>query len=165
MEQNTSRDLLLLAAVAFGQRRYESAGSLFAAALASDDAPALLDFLDTERTLDDDGIEGIGTASDAPRSRLSEIAKSLSSAMSDPEFDSNMVSTSADASDDDDDDEDTDPNADEQEDDDDSGDPVSDDVNSSFAGEVVIPSSLSSVRDNAPRQRLVMSVDSPVRLK
>lgn len=195
MKQNlVSRDLLLLAAVAFHRQMFDKAGSLFAAAMQSADTMELL------KELDPDGVvtssiqllqpgeiaenEAItDNAGDAPRIGLSAIAKSVGDAMS-------FVSNSAvgededgDEDQDEEDDEDSasdnnDDPADDTEDDsepeDSDDDTVSDDFDPDAAGQKVIPSSLSSGAAHqgggsavaGTKIKLVMgTARSPVRVK
>lgn len=160
MKQNIARDLLLLAAVAFQQKRYDAAGNMFAAAMSSDDAQELLEHLDVEGDLKsgDEGSDdwNISESGDAPRASLAEISKSLSNAMSD------FPALSAD----DDEEDDTSEIPDEEEEDSDDAD--SDDFDEEVPGQKIIPSSLSSAHQgggSAKTVKLVMGSNSPVRIK
>lgn len=193
MKQNlVSRDLLLLAAVAFHRQMFDKAGSLFAAAMQSADTMELL------KDLDPDGVvtasiqllqpgeianeANTESAGDAPRIGLSAIAKSVGDAMS---FISNSAAGEDDGEDEDvEDDEDSasddndpaDDNEDysEPEDSDDEQDvtdSASDDFDPDAAGQKVIPSSLSSAAHQGggvvgTKIKLVMgTARSPVRVK
>lgn len=192
MKQNlVSRDLLLLAAVAFHKQLFDKAGSLFAAAMQSADVQELLQELDPEGTVSASiqihtpaGVaneaQQVGCADDAPRVGLSAIAQTIGDAMS-------FVSNSADGDDsedeEDEDDEDSASNNDpaegsedsEPEDQDDDEQDVTGPDNEDFdpdaAGQKVVPSSLSSAAHQGGgvgqvKIKLVMgSVRSPVRVK
>ena len=194
MKQNlVSRDLLLLAAVAFHKQLFDKAGSLFAASMQSADVQELLQELDPEgavtasiQLLTPSGVANeaqyANSPGDAPRIGLSAIAQSIGDAMS-------YISNSA-AGDEDED------GVDEEADDDEysesSNDPADEsddsepedlddmqdvgpfdgeDFDPEAAGQKVIPSSLSSaVRQGGgvgrTKIKLVMgSARSPVRVK
>lgn len=72
---NVARDLLVLSIQAHQNGKFADAGTLYAAALASDDAPALLAHLEQEP----EALEA--EASDTKRTSLAEIAQALSAAM------------------------------------------------------------------------------------
>ena len=163
MKQNVSRDLLLLAAVAYRQGRFDTAGSMFAASMSADDADELLSQLDVEGDLAPDG-EGTSDqgenaeTGDAPRTGLAAIASTIEDAMS------AFASTSSDEEDEED--EDLPDVEDDIEEDTDDAD--SDDFNPEVPGQKIIPSSLSSSNQGGgERQKvvLVMGSSSPVRVK
>ena len=70
---NVARDLLVLAIQAHGQKKFSDAGTLFASALASEDAPELLQHLQTP-------FEIQSESSDSKVS-LAEIARALSASI------------------------------------------------------------------------------------
>jgi hypothetical protein len=160
MKQNIARDLLLLAAVAYHEKRFDVAGEMFAASMSSSDAMELLTHLDEEGDLDLENKKDdweASESSDAPRTGLAAIAKSLTDAMSDfPAL----------AADDDEEEEESSEIEDEIEEDADDAD--SDDFNSEVPGQKYVPSSLSSANQgggNARKVTLIMSSASPVRIK
>lgn len=75
----TARDLLLLSAVAFNQNKFEDAGALFASALSAADAPELLQELNKIGQPDAEPLQTESVSSSGMT--LSQIAKSLSSAI------------------------------------------------------------------------------------
>lgn len=160
MTHSTSRDLLLLAAVAFRKGLFDKSGQLFAAALASDDAEEFLSELDTEGNLAADLADdwGTGLAGDAPRTNLARISKEIGNAMS-------LVSVSSDADAESEDEIDM-PELDNVEED---SDGASDDFSGDIPGQMVIPSSLSSSLPQGggvgKKMKLVMDPASPVRVK
>jgi len=158
MKQNIARDLLLLAAVAYRNGRYEEAGSLFATSLSSSDADELLQELDVEGDLDAEDLrpssgDWESESSDAPRAGLESISKSLADAMS------LIPSLSAD--------EEVEPSELLAEDEEDGDDAPSDDWNPGVPGQKIVPSSLSSGNHGGGPHpmRLVMGSESPVRIK
>ncbi len=158
MKQNIARDLLLLAAVAYRNGRYEDAGSLFATSMSSSDATELLQELDIEGDLGVDDLQPPSgdwesESSDAPRAGLESISKSLADAMS--------LIPSLSAS------EDVDTPDLEDEEEEDSDDAVSDDFNPGMPGQKIVPSSLSSANHGGGSRptRLVMGSKSPVGIK
>lgn len=158
-KSSTSRDLLLLAAVAFQKQRFDKAGQLFAAALSSDDAVELLTELDVEGNLEAELASdwGTGLAGDAPRTNLSAIAKEIGDAMF-------MVSMSSD----DDTESEDEVNVPDIEDEDEDSDTTSDDFGD-IPGQMVIPSSLSASQHQGGgtvrKMKLVMDHTGPVRVK
>lgn len=162
MKQNNSRDLLLLATVAFRKQKFDKAGQLFAAALCSDDADELLRELDVEGTLVKDMQDdwGTGLAGDAPRTNFAKIAGTLSDAMS------HMSLSSSD--DGEDEDEVQMPALADVEDEDSDDDDTSDDFSGDIPGQKVLTSSLSSDRQgggSTKKVRLVLGAGGPVRVK
>lgn len=160
MKQNIARDLLLLAAVAFRNNKFDNAGAMFAAAMSSEDADELISQLDVEGILKSDEASSIDNAevNDAPRVGLAAIARSLSDAMS-------YVSESSDE-DEDEDDVDLPPIEDGIEEDEDEAD--SDDLDSEVPGRFIIPSSLSSGNQgggHAVKVLLPAGVRTPIRVK
>lgn len=158
MKQIIARDLLLLAAVAYRNNQFDKSGSLFAAALASDDADELLKELDVENILGEDSQDDWGSSlsSDAPRIGLSAISAQVADAMS-------HVALSSD-----DDEEVEMPLLADIEDEDAEDDAHSDDLSDEIPGTKVLPSSLSSSHQGgggAKKVKLVLGHKGPVRVK
>lgn len=187
MKQNLAGNFLLLAAVAYRKQKFDKAGSLFAAAMQSDDVSELLSMLDPEGDIapgiilaGENADEGnTGSEGDAPRTgSLSAIARTVGDAMS---FVSNSAADEGDEEDEDessdndpaedsDDEDDSEPEDSDDEDQDDTG-TGSDDFDPDAPGQKVIPSSLSSAHQGGgavagTKIKLVMgTARSPVRVK
>lgn len=141
MKTNVARDLFLLSAVAFDNRRYDEAAKLFSACLSSDDSK---EFLQSVNVLE---IEPVVAKT---RSSLSSIARTMAGAMNSDKL---KVSLSADEDDVDsldqgnrDQGEDEDDEAMDDEDDD----IYSDEIDPMTPGQRMVLPSLSKVVDSAP---------------
>lgn len=77
MKTNVARDLFLLSAVAFSNRRYDEAAKLYSAALSSDDSKEFLQSV-TELQIDPE--------QEAPKASMSHIAQAMASVMSEDKF-------------------------------------------------------------------------------
>lgn len=77
-----TRDLILLSALAFQNKKFDSAGQLFAAALSSADSPEFLDFLRQARTTDENNHSESSDDFDDDKHSISKIAKELAASMS-----------------------------------------------------------------------------------
>jgi len=132
---NVSRDLFLLAAIAFQQGDYDKSASLFASSMSSDDAEEFLNQVD--QMADEDSLEETESTSSG-KSSLRSIARILKKSMK-----ATSESLSADDFDFEDEDEDTDSSAATEDSDEEL---ESDDVDPDSPGERIIPAALSSVK-------------------
>jgi hypothetical protein len=157
----TSRDLMLLASVAFKNGKFEDAASLFAASLSSDDSEAFMQALNTMDDPKAEPLEIESVSSGAPS--LSEIVASIANALSD-----HQIATAAEEDEDDEESNDAneeevgDDDTDEDEDDEESEDEDGDDESVSTAS----AAKTSGVK-RLPKgeQNLVQKVNSPIKLK
>lgn len=152
----TARDLLLLSAVAFQQNKFDEAGSLYAAALASSDANELLQALNKLGDPNATPLEQEAVASSGMS--LSQIAASLSSAIGD------MAEAEASEDDEDADDE---SESDDDEDDDEESESSEDESGDTGAPKTAQASAAPSKVQRKSKQgerKLVNSVSSPIKL-
>ena len=146
----TARDLMLLAAVAFNNGKFDDAGALFASALSSDDAGSFLNEVNRIGNPDAENLD-IESVSSGDGMSLSQIAQSLSGAIKESM-----------AGDDESEDEDEDMEDEESEDSDEE-----DEEEDSEDEESISTSSGSGIqRRSKGEPRLVISVaNSPIKLK
>lgn len=143
----TSRDLMLLAAVAFKNQKFDDAGALFASALSSEDTSQFLDAINGLDNPDAEplAIESVSTSSGMT---LSQIAKSLSSAIQE------QVGTASEDEDEDAEDEDDESESDDEESDDES--------ESTSSGK---PVSNIQRRSKGEHKLIISGINSPIKLK
>jgi len=148
----TSRDLMLLAAVAFKNGKFDDAGALFASSLSSEDSDSFLNEVNRIGNPDAENLNIESVSSDTSNLSLSQIAQSLSGAIKD----------SVESGDDDEDQEDED-----EEDLEDEEDTDEEDEEDAEDDESVSTSSGSGIqRRTKGRPQLVISVaNSPIKLK
>lgn len=161
----TARDLLLLSAVAYQQNKYEDAGALFAAAMASDDAPELLQAVNK---LDDPKaepleLEIVPTASTSSGEEkpltLAQISKRIGTAIAADGEEEDTYEGGGD-----DDELESDEEVDEEEEEDSDESEVEDGDSLSAVASSAIGIKRKAVKTNtAPK--LSVSVSSPIRLK
>lgn len=143
----TARDLLLLSAVAFQQGKFDDAGALYASALSSEDSAELLQELNKLGQPEAAPLETETSVSSGGMT-LSQIAKSLSTA----------IGENAAEAGDDEDEEDDDSESDDEEDSDE------DDTDSSESTSSTAPQSQVQRKSKGER-KLINSVTSPIKLK
>ena len=159
MKQNTARDFLLLAAVAFREGRHDSAGTFFAQAMTSSDAPEMLAHLDAENELDEASLASdweMPKDHDAPRVDLKAIASSVQEGLAAvPVLDEEPSA------------EEMPDLEDEEEEDQDDEDEGVGEFNEEVPGQRYIESSLSSSRQGGARVivKLTSAAQSPIRVK
>lgn len=158
---NTARDLLLLAVIAHSNKKYDTAGSLFSAAMASADIEDVVNTLQT--MTDEPGVSTSSSLSFAPHQdssmSLSAIASVLAAAMEDEDElqdeDEEADLGAEDGTPDTDGEEEEEDASEEEEEDDDSpvdGDDSTDDMDPDSPGDTLMPSSISSAVKNDPAQ-------------
>ena len=161
----TARDLMLLAAVAFNNGKYDDAGALFATALSSEDAPQLLERLgDMEFQPEAEPTVTAG----ATHMSLREISQALSAAIEDTMDDEEGVATASDDEDEEDLDEEEDEDDLDEEEDEGDDEEESDDFDPDNGGETILPSSISSVqvkRKEGGSKLIISGLNSPIKLK
>lgn len=149
----TSRDLMLLAAVAFKNGKYDDAGALFAASLSADDSDTMLESLNSLGNEDAEplNIESVSSSSEVS---LSEIVASISNAIGDHQA---ATASSEDDSEEtpDEEDEDEEDEADEEEEDEE------EDTDSATASS----NAPRIVRRPAGEHTLVIQANSPIKLR
>lgn len=149
----TARDLMLLAAVAFQNKRYEDAGALFTTALSSDDAEEFINQLNSMNNPDAEPLVKEAVASDGKS--VSEIAAVISKA---------IESTSAD-DEEDSDEEDEDEVEDDEESDDEIEDDESDEEDSEAEASVSTSSGIERRNQTGERKLIISGINSPIKLK
>ena len=118
---NQARNLMLLAAEAFQSKDFAGAGTMFAAAMASEDAPEFI--ADMDRASTEQAEQDVAVASNVEPGKLSlaQIANSVATAMAEEGDDDQQHSATASDDDDEEDDEDDEDADDDSSEDDEDG--------------------------------------------